>query len=1361
MQQRNGSILFSPSDLNAFLECEHLTQLELAVARHELERPADENPQADLVKRKGDDHEAAYLTQLVADGSDVVTIANDWDLDVAARATEKAMRAGADVIYQACFVDGGWRGFADFVERQPDGRYEVVDTKLARHSKPAYVLQLCFYSQQVARIQGSMPERMHVVLGTHERESLRVSDFLAYYHRVRERFVSAVEAGIDVYPLPVSFCDRCEFQKRCETRWCADDHLSLVARMRHDQILPLEGHGIATVAQFAHAPDDARPPTMAPRTFETLRDQAAMQVAARASGHTWKVLTPEPSRGFELLPDPSARDLFFDVEGDPFWEPGRGLEYLWGIVDPAGTFRPFWAHDRAQERRAIEGVIDLIREQRAADPAMHVYHYAAYEVTALKRLTCEYGTREEELDDLLRDEVFVDLYKVVSQGLRLSHERYGLKQVETFYFERHADLRAGDDSILMYEKWLDARDPAILDEIADYNEEDCVSTLHLRDWLLPQRPGAAPPPDEQEQREPREGAAETEELRQALLAGLPDDPYEVADADRPRWLLAQLLLYHRREEKPVCWAFLDKIGRTSEELQERDADAIGGLEQAGPPAQSADSLVWPFTFPAQQHHLGPGSEVFDPATASRAGTIDALDEEAGTLRLRRGPSLAEAPLPTALIPGGPYNTTVQQKALRRLARSVLAGDGTYPASVSILVREPFPDPLRQDDLEAAQALVAGLDGRHLVIQGPPGSGKTYTGARLIAHLIGLGRRVGLTSTSHKAIHNLIAEVEQTGVAFRGLKKGDSYETARVTTSGNQTHFSDPDDDVLLLGGTAWLFAREDMAGVVDTLFVDEAGQVSLADALVLGTCARNVVLLGDPQQLGQVSQGIHPEGAAASALEHLLGDEDTVPADRGLFLSHTWRMHPDVCRFISGTSYEGLLHSVPACERQRIDSAGLAGAGLRWLAVEHEGNRASSIEEADRIAAELELLIGGTFTDRDGRERRLGWDDVLVVTPYNAQVRCLRKRLGPHARIGTVDKFQGQEAPVVFFSMATSSGEDLPRNVEFLFSRNRLNVAISRRAVAGRAGREPEAARDPVQHDRADADGERAVQVRRGRRRRLKRRCRRGAGTFSAPFPRSPVATRDRRQRVGARPRTGSASKARTAAARATAGPTSRIRKASAKLPVASRTNPISGGEMLPATKPIPLTAPVRMPCVSARASPDATTCARMTPNGNAENQPSAKRAKPTSRRGRPIAIASVTMPRPTQLTRTTCRSRPPRAAAAPAIEAGNRPQPISPVSHAAPEPERPRPSRRKVLTQAPRPTFTNVIPARMVPENQTRRRASDRWVSLQTVDGLATEPAGIAMSAHEAAAAATTPTKMKAARQPEKISGSAPSPAR
>jgi predicted RecB family nuclease len=1045
VQEQHGAIRFSPTDLNAFLECEHLTQLSLAIARHEIEKPTDENSQADLVKRKGDEHENSYHDELIADGRSVVKIEHHGDFEATARATEDAIRSGADVIYQACFVDGAWRGFADFVERQSDGTYEVVDTKLARHSKPSYVLQLCFYSEQLARLQGGrLPARMHIVLGTHERDSLHVVDFLAYYHRVRERFVDAIAAGIDVYPVPVSFCSRCDFKSRCESRWVEDDHLSLVARLRGDQALRLDAAGIHTVVQLAEAPDAERPASMAPRTFESLREQAAMQVAARSAAHAWKVLAAEPKRGFELLRPPSDADLFFDIEGDPFWAPGRGLEYLWGFVDGTRAFRPFWAHDRAEERRAVEAAIDLIRVHRARDPRMHVYHYAAYEVSALKRLTCEYGTREDELDELLRAEVFVDLYKVVSQGLRISHPRYGLKQVETFYFDRTADLRAGDDSIVLYEEFREHHDPKLLRDIAEYNAEDCVSTLELRDWLLPLRPALAPEPELPEPRDPPEDAAETEELRQALLAGLPDDPYEIADADRSHWLIAQLILYHRREAKPVWWAFFDKIGRTVEELQERDSDAIGGIVPTGSLAAATVARLYPFTFPAQQHHLGPGNTVHDPATGKPAGRIEELDDETGTLLLYRGKKLTDVPLPAALMPGGPYRTPEQQAALRRLGRAVLSGSGSYPAARSILERTPYQEPLPQDDLEAAKALVAQLDGQHLFIQGPPGSGKTYTGARLIAHLISLGRRVGVTSTGHKAIHNLIAAVEETGVAFRGLKKSDSYESDSVTTSATQEHFSTPEADVLLLAGTAWLFSREDMEGVIDTLFIDEAGQMSLADALAVSGCARNVVLLGDPQQLGQVSEGIHPAGASASVLGHLLGNEDTVPPDRGLFLSRTWRMHPDVCKFISETSYEGRLHAVAACAKQRIDSAGIAGAGLRFIPVEHEANRASSIEEADGIADEIDQLIGGTFTDSSGAIRRIGWDDILVVTPYNAQVRCLRARIGPLARIGTVDKFQGQEAPIVFFSMATSSGDDLPRNVEFLFSRNRLNVAISR-----------------------------------------------------------------------------------------------------------------------------------------------------------------------------------------------------------------------------------------------------------------------------------------------------------------------------
>jgi uncharacterized protein len=348
----------------------------------------------------------------------------------------------------------------------------------------------------------------------------------------------------------------------------------------------------------------------------------------------------------------------------------------------------------------------------------------------------------------------------------------------------------------------------------------------------------------------------------------------------------------------------------------------------------------------------------------------------------------------------------------------------------------------------------GLQDSALFIQGPPGSGKTYTGARLAVDLMRRGKRVGIVATSHKAIINLLREVDacadEEQFDFRGLKKASSdddsvYTSARIASSASSDDFPADETEYQLIAGTAWLWTAERMAGAVDVLFVDEAGQVSLADALAISQGARSVVLLGDPQQLAHVSQGMHPPGAGVSVLQHLLGAANTVAPDRGVLLNRTWRMHPDVCGFISDTMYDGLLDSVPGCELQRIESPGLSGAGLRLIEVHHEDNRQSSPEEADAIAAEYErLLDGGRWIDRSGASHPLTVDDILVVAPYNAQVRCLKSRLPPGARVGTVDKFQGQEAPVVFFSMTSSSGEEVPRGMDFLFSRNRLNVAVSR-----------------------------------------------------------------------------------------------------------------------------------------------------------------------------------------------------------------------------------------------------------------------------------------------------------------------------
>jgi RNase H-like protein/AAA domain-containing protein len=807
----------------------------------------------------------------------------------------------------------------------------------------------------------------------------------------------------------------------CAARWDEEDHLLRVAGVRRDQVTRLRAAGIPTLAALAGSAPATAVADVQQHTFERLRDQANLQHVKRTTGCLdWHPIDADAGCGFEALPPPSAGDIVFDIEGDPFWQPARGLHFLFGLLLRDGAdwrYEARWAHDRAGERQLFEDFVDLVHERLARDPGMHVYHYGAYEKTAITELMGVYATREDEVDDLLRHEVFVDLHTVVRQGLRAGVGSYSLKEVEALAgFVRQADLRSGTDAVLAYERYMDTRDGALLDGIAAYNDEDCRATLALRDWLVAHRPDGTPWAEAVDPVEPDDASAgERAALREALIAG--------SEPDTARWLAGELLEYHRREARPAWWWFFQRRDHMSVEELVDDAESISRLAPSGRPRTDKKSTLHTLTFPAQQHKLGPGDEPVDPATGKKAGEIVELDDLAGMLVLRRGPSLKDVALPSAIIPAGPIATKEQRGALMRLAASVRVSDARYPALKDILARTSprlrgrAPGGVVQTiDIGEQRRLADALDGGYLFVQGPPGTGKTWTGARLITHLMRLGRRVGVTATSHKVIHNLLAEVEKAareeGLAFRGLKKAtdneeSSYRGTAIRDEDDIAKFTGAGRDVLLFAGTAWLFARQDMDSSVDTLVIDEAGQVSLADALAMGTAARNVILLGDPLQLAQVSQGTHPPGTGVSVLEHLLGDAATIPPDRGVFLERTRRMHPDVCRFISEIVYDSRLDGLPELARQ----ATVFGTGLRFMPVDHAGNMSASPEEAKTVAAEIRKMVGGSWTNRDGVTGPLRKQDFMVVAPYNHQVRRLRDALRAAGLggvpVGTVDKFQG------------------------------------------------------------------------------------------------------------------------------------------------------------------------------------------------------------------------------------------------------------------------------------------------------------------------------------------------------------------
>jgi predicted RecB family nuclease len=1106
MQIKHGRLVLSATDLVGFTYCTHLTELSLAVARGQLTKPEAEDPELAFIQDRGMKHEGAYLQRLRDGGVDVKEIDTAVPVEQQVTETLALLHQGPEVLYQAAFLDDtgpgpAWRGHADFLRRVPQPSqlgafsYEPEDTKLARKVKPGAVLQLCDYAAHLERITGIVPAEVHVILGDGDVRSLRLADYAAYYRATKARFEAAITSQLMAYPDPVEHCAVCSWRERCDAQRVADDHLSLVAGMRVEQIRTLHHCGVATMSDLARAGDDVR--GISATVLQRLQQQARLQVDARLHPHSPPPyeLLPDPGAGLGLqaLPEPDAGDLFFDIEGDPFVGEG-GVEYLLGVgwmeTDGTFTYRSFWGHSNEEEKSSFESFIDFVAARLVTHPGLHVYHYAGYERTALVRLMGRHATREKEVDELLRGQVLVDLYKVVRQSLRIGTPSYGLKKLEALYMSaRSGAITDAGSSIIEYEHWLESQDQTILDNLESYNRDDCQSTQLLRDWLEARRGqyaqqfGVLPARPTAQEAKASERVTADAALNAALATRLLGPAALDAPApgtDQPQlhatWLLAQLLDWHRREETPEWARYFDRVRDSDEEDLFADSEAVAGLDYVGQIGQVKKSAIHRYTFdPGQEHKLSTGKGWRDPETErandqdrtthiSHPGVIVSVDPIEGIVDLKRELT-SNAPHPRCLVPPGPFQTSAQRAALRRVAEVVATSDidgpGPYRAGRDLLLRlpprmagvanaGPLCRPEEAPD-DAVVRLAGSLTGGTLAVQGPPGSGKTRTAARTIVALVKAGHKVGVTANSHAVITNLLDAVATCAVEQRHLlaisqksEEGAGCAHQMVTLRGNNDQMVADLQTADVLAGTSWLFCREDFDHALDYLVIDEAGQLSLANVVALSTAAENLVMVGDPNQLAQPSKGTHPPGVDVSGLSHILGEADTMPPDLGIFLDHTHRLHPDICRYVSEVFYDGRLSPLPGCERQAVvGSDALSGSGLRWVPIKHEGNRTSSLEEADAVHRIFDALVGRVWITRDGIERVLAPEDILVVAPYNAQVSLLAQKL-PLANVGTVDKFQGRQAAVVIVSLASSSPEGAHRGMDFLYRRNRINVAVSR-----------------------------------------------------------------------------------------------------------------------------------------------------------------------------------------------------------------------------------------------------------------------------------------------------------------------------
>jgi predicted RecB family nuclease len=1104
MRIRQSGVTLSATDLANHLSCRHLTTLDHRLAKGELAEPSWNDPHLVVLQQRGLEHEKAYIETLRAKGLSVVDLSDEPE-ETASEATRMAMNDGAQAIVQGTLAADGWRGRADVMLRieQPERTchlgpwsYEVVDCKLARETKAETILQLCLYSELLAGIQGIEPERFHVIRphAAFEPESYRFASFAAYHRAVKKSLRSAVESGpAETYPEPVSHCDICRWWKECNIRRRADDHLSFVAGASSLQRKELAAQGVPTLAALATLPLPIpfKPARGATDSYVRIREQARIQFESRVEGRLkFESLLAEPGQGFARLPAPSAGDIFLDFEGDPFAGEG-GLEYLTGLVtlnhEGALSYECRWALDRAQEKAAFEWLIDFTFERMKRFADLHIYHFGSYEPAAIKRLMLRYATREEEVDRLLRGQVFIDLHIVIKQGIRASVEQYSLKDIEKFCdYHRRVPLAGANQArhFLEHQLELNAGTPEITDEarktVQDYNEDDCRATENVRNWLETIRAGmitngADLPRPVVKDTTPSENASahklRVAALFDALTWDLPSEPGDRTQEQAARWILAHALDWHRREDKVVWWEFFRMKDFAEEELYDQKS-ALAGLSFIARMVKRSPRERAPidqYQYPPQECSIKLGDKIYT-FDEQKFGEVIAGDPIARTVAIKKRMKL-DAVHPRSVFAHSQYGTKEQSNSILRVADWIVAngidaaGDFRAARDLLLMNRPRLPEGQSliavpgEGVVALACRLAVALDHSVLPIQGPPGTGKTFTGSRMICELVRRGRKIGITATSHAVIVNLLDEVvkaaSQLGileVACAHRKDESDEDGAGVREIGSNAEALQElqSGTVNVLGATAWLWSREEFTNAVDVLFVDEAGQMSLANVLACAPAGRNLVLLGDPQQLEQPQKGSHPEGSDISALAHLLNGRKTIDADRGLFLGETWRLHPAICLFTSEMFYEGRLASHAGLERQRIEApVPFSGAGLWYLPFVHEGNQSYSVEEIERVAGIIEFLTapGNSWIDGQGTTRPLTRGDILCVAPFNDQVDRLKERL-PGVAVGTVDKFQGQQAAVVIYSLATSSPEDAPRGMKFLYNLNRFNVATSRARCA-------------------------------------------------------------------------------------------------------------------------------------------------------------------------------------------------------------------------------------------------------------------------------------------------------------------------
>jgi predicted RecB family nuclease len=1095
----DGEFSYSPTDLVRFFESEFASfmdhyekVLDKATKTEEGVHRNPKDPLYELIAKMGDDHEGKVLEELKTKHKVVLIDKSPDKRKEAISKTLDAMKAGADFIYQAALKTDKAFGYADILRKIPGksnfGNYLYIaeDIKIATHPKPGAIIQLCTYSDMLHSIQGSLPQYFSIITKGQEYHDFSTSSFVDFFYHLKTQFLAYHDTfDAKKMPIPEVSADHKDWTIFAKKILHQLDDISLTARIRsaHIELLRNE-EGIHTITALSKFKKD-KVKGIPKSTLEILKDQASLQIESRGKETPlFKVLEHNGARtGLEMLPPSNKADVFFDMEGYPLLDEG-GIEYLYGnCTNEKDDYVSFWAYNKGQEGKALNDWVKWVYERWKKNPKMHIYHYGHYETSTIQRLMGDYGIGEFEIDNLLRNDVFVDLNRVVVQSLRIGTFSYSLKEVEKLYYpKRETKVSSGADAAVQFFHFLNSdsrdRESPFLKEIEKYNYDDCLSTKELYEFLVRLQkknkikyiPKTEEPPGEVEIKQGVRGECQLKAAEMLDMVPVDKRGLHLSETTEGLYLtelLAHLLEFHIREDKPGWWDYFSRFDMDTEE-KFQDPYTIASCE-----LEREDSTHWHICFePEQEVRFDTGDKVLflENENSRENYEITEIDLIAGKAKIRK-PGTGSIPTTTKFTIAPEKNDFYKInifKSLLKTANEFGAGKKNYGLKKCIqeLLLRKHPDISghkgslisKQDNLiQESKQNSLKLNESILCFQGPPGCGKTYTAAHIILELIKKGKRVGITANSHKAILNVILKIFEEKefelvINIEKVTRDENLEDEQNFLEDLPVQFVDSNQvspEAQIVGGTTFFFSRADQEESYDYLFVDEASQVSLANLVAASRATQNIILIGDQNQLDQPIQGSHPGESGQSALSYYTDGATTIPEDKGVFLPESHRMNPQVCQFISDSFYEGKLNSHEKTEKQVINLTEdlnklLPTHGVHYIPVEHAGNMHSSPEEVSKIKELYEALQKCTWVSSNGKTNPITEKDIIIVAPYNLQVAQIRRALGPNARAASVDKFQGQEAPISILSLGASTIKDAPRGIGFIFNKNRMNVAISR-----------------------------------------------------------------------------------------------------------------------------------------------------------------------------------------------------------------------------------------------------------------------------------------------------------------------------